>query len=39
VHRGTISARNVAGGGACFDVLLPPNDFTDTVPGVLAELA
>ena len=38
-HRGTISARNVADGGACFDVLLPPNDFTDTVPGVLAELA
>ncbi|MGF6528812.1 sensor histidine kinase [Variovorax sp. PvP013] len=36
-HRGTISARNVEGGGACFDVLLPPNDSTDTVPGVLAE--
>ena len=37
-HRGTISARNVDGGGACFDILLPPNDFTDTMPGVLTEL-
>ncbi|RZL57843.1 MAG: PAS domain S-box protein [Variovorax sp.] len=37
-HRGTISARNHPGGGACFDVLLPPNDFTDTMPGVLSEL-
>jgi PAS domain S-box-containing protein len=37
-HRGTISAENAKGGGARFDVLLPPNEFSETAPGVLAEL-
>jgi PAS domain S-box-containing protein len=37
-HRGTISARNIEGGGACFDVLLPPNDFVETNLDALKEL-
>jgi PAS domain S-box-containing protein len=37
-HRGTIGASNAPGGGARFDVLLPPNEFSETTPGVLEEL-
>lgn len=37
-HRGTISASNAIDGGARFDVLLPPNEFSETTPGVLTEL-
>ncbi len=37
-HRGTISASNARDGGARFDVLLPPNEFSETTPGVLTEL-